>query len=431
MTSPQRFEQDLPALLASTYLVGTPDYRDDLVRQIAAVRQRPAWTFPGRWLPMDLVTERVATPRVPWRTIGVLALIALLVASLLAAYVGSQPHRPPPFGLAANGQIAYATSGDILVRDSPTADARVLIGGATDDHDPWFTPDGSRMTFIRTASGHDLLMVADADGHDIRQLIADPVRNVWAAYAPDSRSVAFVNDVKGIPRLSIVPLDGSRPMPIDLGGIVPTDLAWRPPDGRQLLVRGRKPDMTIDFFLLNADGTGLTPLGLAAHKNFGIDWDNSGPVWFADGSRIAYNVVEKATGLEKSGYFRVHTIGADGSGDVALPGPADLAVQENWPVISPDGKSMLVHRWEWDTAGDGWLAVMPADGSSVARDIGPRVKGGVDTGLIKSWSPDGSSVLLRASNTGQSWSIDPVTGTYVELAWATSGLPDWQRKGMP
>ena len=32
MTSPRRFEQDLPALLADLYLAATPDYRDDLVR---------------------------------------------------------------------------------------------------------------------------------------------------------------------------------------------------------------------------------------------------------------------------------------------------------------------------------------------------------------------------------------------------------------
>jgi Tol biopolymer transport system component len=430
MTSPQRFEQDLPALLADTYLAGIPDYRDDLVRQVAAVRQRPAWTFPGRWLPMDLVTERVRTPGVPWRAVGVLALIALLIASLVAAFVGSQPRRPPPFGLAANGLIAYGTSGDILVRDSPTGEARVLVGGDTDDHDPWFTPDGSRLTFMRTVSGADLLMVATADGRDIRQLIADPIRNPWAAYSPDSRSIAFVNDVKGIPRLAIIPLDGSPPLEVDLGGIVPTDLAWRPPDGRQLLVRGRKADMTIDFFLLNADGTGLTPIGVPSHKNFGIDWDNSGPAWSSDGSRIVYNVVEKAD-VERGGYFRVHIIGVDGNGDRALPGPTDKGIQENWPAVSPDGKSILVHRWMWDEADDGWLAIMPADGSGVARDVGPRVKGGVDTGLLKAWSPDASHVLLRASNTGQSWSIDAVTGQYVELPWDTSALPDWQRKAMP
>ena len=81
MTSPRRFEQDLPALLADLYLAGTPDYRDDLVQHVARVRQRPAWTFPERWLPVELVTSRVGTTRMPWRQIGVLALLAALMAS--------------------------------------------------------------------------------------------------------------------------------------------------------------------------------------------------------------------------------------------------------------------------------------------------------------------------------------------------------------
>ena len=79
MTSPRRFEQDLPALLADMYVAGTPDYRDDLVQQIARVRQRPAWTFPERWLPMDFATKAMpGAPRIPWRIVGVLALLAVL-----------------------------------------------------------------------------------------------------------------------------------------------------------------------------------------------------------------------------------------------------------------------------------------------------------------------------------------------------------------
>ena len=89
MTSPRRFEHDLPALLADMYVAGTPDYRDDLVQQVARVRQRPAWTFPERWLPMDLTTKAVpGAPRVPWRIVGVLALLAVLLAAMLAVYIG-------------------------------------------------------------------------------------------------------------------------------------------------------------------------------------------------------------------------------------------------------------------------------------------------------------------------------------------------------
>ena len=54
MTSDRRFEQDLPDLMAQLAPRRVPDYRDDIVRQTARTRQRPAWTFPERWLPMDI-----------------------------------------------------------------------------------------------------------------------------------------------------------------------------------------------------------------------------------------------------------------------------------------------------------------------------------------------------------------------------------------
>ena len=59
---------------------------------------------------------------------------------------------------------------------------------------------------------------------------------------------------------------------------------------------------------------------------------------------------------------------------------------------------------------------MPADGSAPARDIGPRIPGGEDTGLVKTWSPDGSRILMSTDNTKQVFSIDPITGSYEEIS---------------
>ncbi len=36
---------------------GAPDYRNDILRQVARTRQRPAWSFPERWIPMAFLTQ--------------------------------------------------------------------------------------------------------------------------------------------------------------------------------------------------------------------------------------------------------------------------------------------------------------------------------------------------------------------------------------
>ena len=89
MTSPRRFEMDLPARLSDLYMGGTPDYRDDLVRLTARTRQRHAWTFPERWLPMDIAARSIPKPSIAWRTIAVLVVIGTLVALAVGAIVGS------------------------------------------------------------------------------------------------------------------------------------------------------------------------------------------------------------------------------------------------------------------------------------------------------------------------------------------------------
>lgn len=405
-----------------------PDYLDDILQLTARTSQRPRWTFPERWLPMDTTLRRpTALVGVRLRPMLLLIAIAMVLAALAASYVGSQ-RTPKPFGPADNGLIAYPKDGALYVRNSLEEDGRLIIRGEGTVSTPYFSPDGKLVAYIETIAGFDHLMVASPDGSNSRVVLKLPVGDFNAVWRPNSRAFAVVVQANLSPRLSIVPIDGSAPRSIELGSALPTtDLAWRPPDGLDLLVRGVKEDRTVDLFLVPGDGSPVRALGLTSDLLFGTDWDNSGPAWSLDGARIAYNQVEKdpATGIS---LFRVHVVNVAGTGDHALPGPADPNVLEAWPAFSPDGQTILVHRWTWksNNGGEGWIAVMPADGSSPARDIGPRIPGGEDTGLIKTWSPDGTRVLMRSDNTHEAFSIDPNTGTYELLDWTTD-LPDWQR----
>ena len=90
-----------------------PDYRDDIVRQTARTRQRPAWTFPERWLPVSVITSRaLAAPTGP--------------------LAGRGPRRSPPprrsqSGLALVGGLAAACAGAIRARP-PTASSHTRRG---------------------------------------------------------------------------------------------------------------------------------------------------------------------------------------------------------------------------------------------------------------------------------------------------------------
>ena len=62
------------------------DYLDDIVARAARTRQRPAWTYLERWLPMTLTTTRSSTAP-PLRAAWTFLLIGLLTAALVASLI--------------------------------------------------------------------------------------------------------------------------------------------------------------------------------------------------------------------------------------------------------------------------------------------------------------------------------------------------------
>ena len=127
MTPIDAFERHLPSALSDLAAPATPDYLTDILGRTAATRQRSAWASLERWLPVDIATTRVPTRRLPSRQLALLAVLALLVSLMLAAYIGTRTtHVPPPFGPAENGRLIYSADGDIVIRDG----LRVRPGGA-------------------------------------------------------------------------------------------------------------------------------------------------------------------------------------------------------------------------------------------------------------------------------------------------------------
>ncbi|HEY3163878.1 MAG TPA: hypothetical protein VGJ71_05925 [Candidatus Limnocylindrales bacterium] len=427
MTSPRRFEQDLPGLLGDLYVAGMPDYRDDLVRQTAAIRQRPAWTFPERWLPMDLATRRLPFAAVPIRALIVLALILILAAAVLLVSVGSHHPLPAPFGPARNGPLAYMQSDAIYGRDTVGGPERVLIGseGGTVSF-AGFSPDGTQMSFTRTVAGSTYLFVADAAGHAERKILATALGDAYITWAPDSRTIAVSDEIDFVRKVMLVHLDGTPPTIVDLGDARPTDMAWRPPAGAELLVRATTKGGGQDFFIVGADGTLVRSFGLPSPLRFGPDWENSGPAWSPDGKLLAYNRVEPLDG-DPNGHFRVHVIRADGTGDVALPGPSQPLVHEAWPTWSPDGRWITVEHFVFGDPGEDWVAILPSDGSAPARDLLPRGPDNGGGGIVKTWTPDGSRVVVYDRGSRQTILIDPATGNVEKAGWTAASEPDYVR----
>ena len=245
-------EGELVQWLENTGITPRPDYVDDLLAQTARARRRSAWRFPERWLPMDL-TARAPTitgRQVPFRLIGIVALLVLAVAVGAALFVGSQRRLPAPFGPAANGLIVYAAPtdpawmdksdyqrpiGDITIVDPVTGASSTLVGGPTGrlpgrvaGWDPrGFRPRGrTRSAALRR--GHRGRRTAAADDEPFPEIQG-------AAWSPNGESIAFTAVDGDLSSLWMARADGTDAHRVDLGPDLSVAMPyWRPPNGEEL-----------------------------------------------------------------------------------------------------------------------------------------------------------------------------------------------------
>jgi dipeptidyl aminopeptidase/acylaminoacyl peptidase len=427
MTSDRRFEQDLPDLLAELAPRAKPDYRDDIVRQTAHMRQRPAWMFPERWLPMTSITTRaVAAPPIRWRILGVVALLLLALLVGLATLAGSQRRVPPPFGPAANGRVAYEANGDIFTADPVTGAVTAVVTGAHTDAGPVWSRDGTLLAFKRTDAGSQFsrLFVARSDGSGLVGVTPEPIADLSSyTFSPDGTEIALMSANEASPKLWIAKADGSGLRQVDVPVTV-VEVSYRPPNGAELIVTGSKPGSTNGIYGYDLRSGALRTI-VEPSPGIGVDYVRASP----DGSRIAYSAsadvpVEPTVGNS----YRVHVVGIDGQNDRTLPMPARATFQDA-PAWSNDGTRLVVTRGYGLHNEDMALAVLPADGSGAGVESAHGLTGCCDT--IIEWSPDDTSILVTPENLDGAFTqqllLDPSSGRTTPAPWTATTPPAWQR----
>ena len=422
----RRLEGSLPGLFDELANARTPDYLEAAIERASSSPQRPTWTFPARWLPMEIVTTRVPTARLPWRQIGALALLVIVLGTMIALLVGSRSTQvPAPFGPAGNGVIGLGQSGDLYTVDPRTAQSKLLLGGPETDEWVGFTRDGTRGVFIRWGPDSGAMQAArvgtialsgDSPPVFVKKDIfhgGEPIQ-----IAPNGREVAFSAYDYFMPttHISVAALDQSSfrtftDVPVvDSGGI-----DYLAPDGRELVYLALSSNgHTHDIRALDVT-TGLTRPILKTPLGQDVFGDISAA---PDGKHLAY-ALKDATGA-----IAVHVIGTDGRGD-RIVAHAPGATFEAWPQWDPQGDRLLIER---------------ADQQGVAHPVVVDLKGAPDVvidadispnGAGKLWSPDGDSILAqRTAGDGQQlqqelWNVK--TGTVTPVSWPSTTPPVWQR----
>ena len=411
MTTFERFESAIPELMTELSPARVPDYFDDMLQQTARTRQRPAWRSLERWFPVGVIAQSAPLRPFPWRQLAVLALLGLLIAAGLAAYIGSPPRLPAPYGLARNGQVVFSTAdGDIAAVDPATGTITPLISGPTEDIAPWFSPDGRRFVFVREVTDGEAYFVADADGSNVRELVGPQV--AWFEWSPGSDRIVVQQTVRGEDVTSVVDVASGTSTRLDLGMDIQQPV-WRPNHDQIVFVSETNGERRL--YLVNPDGADLRRIETATGL---VNLPSLSP----DGTSLAYASWETDVPGRQG---RIHVVGIDDGVDAEPVWAGSAGTEELTPIFSPDGTKLLIERYEPNTVGYR-LFVVPVAGGGPEIALGES-QPTFSNGASAAWSPDGRSILLTYNVNHKTWLYAADGTSAQQVAWTTTGALTWQR----
>jgi len=396
--------------LLVTWLEEGPDRGspEAVERAMAATRrttQRPGWTIPERWLPMQLAIRPASVPR-PMIYFLAAALLAVALAGALL-FVGSRQPAPPPFVPAANGAILTGIGTELWLADADGTNPHRLAIGLGEAVSPVFSPDGTRVTFLTRAPGSKAysVYVANADGSGARSVTGEMQVNSpsvgGVTWSPDGTKLMLESFDGLVNRIYVVGADGSGLHPITDATAHRRTPAWSP-DGSlilyQLTLRNGKTFLAVS----NPDGTGERRI-LPSERS---DASFRGASWTRDG-RIVY--FRWRSGTHAIGVVDLH------GHERLLSKPFEDAVN---PLLSPDDRQVIFGM---------------ASGSAIVDIDDPSHRVEIPAGLGECgmlYSPDWTSLLGLGADCTSEYRIplgNPASAKQLPVPGGAISSATWQR----
>ncbi len=243
------------------------------------------------------------------------AVAAVGIGLVVRAFGGTAGKNPQPATSVPHGAIAFVrvagpaidAAREIYLMEPDGSGVRALTDAGAEGMvaaEPAWSPDGTRMAFVRSTpehlgayAGDGDIYVMNADGSGLTQL-TEGLQAAAPAWSPDGSRIVFARD-QGT-SLVVMNADGSSAQELRLDGEAYPPYqgpAWSPDGARIAFQASPEPRAdTNSVYVANVDGTGTTRI-----THGGSDGT---PAWSPDGTLLAYAgpdgiyLLDVATGSE-------------------------------------------------------------------------------------------------------------------------------------
>ena len=317
--------------------------------------------------------------------------------------------------------------------------------------EPCIAPDGALVAFVRSSvdrksmETRSQVMMMDLSQEDAAPFTQGP-SDTSPRFSPDGRTLAFLRpDKRGQAQVWLMSLSGGEPRQLTEMPRGVRSYAWSPDSLRLVLVSDDDPDPVPDGHDAAADprvtvvrriryrSDTLGWRGNAHSHLFTIDaargqvvritqgdWDDHGPAWSRDGSRIAF-ISNRREDRDFVPYTEAYTVPSDGGEAVLLSGDLPSVAGITW---SPEGDRVALVASDdpaVEAGWQGWVFVIEPDGAR-RRLTDDRIKpvagfAPVTSAADLAWTGDGR-ILFIADSRGEShvYEVSP-SGGGVRRIW--------------